>query len=379
MENETVTTESLAPSKSKRRTRRGRGEGSVYQRLDGLWCAITPKETGKRKSLYGKTKAEVLKKLREYRPGAGDATRLTVKEYLASWLDGPARNKVEASTLDRYRMIFNGQVYPHLGGLLLVKLAPYHVQELYAALERAGESARSRELAGTVLGTALRHAVRLKLIPHNPVSDIPKPRPVKREMRVWSAGQVKSFLKTAATDRLHALYVLAVSTGMRSGELFGLQWGDVDLEAGSLSVNRTLEELHGQFRLKEPKTAKSRRRIDLPKMAVDALHDHRRRMLAEGNAGAVQVFCDTAGGYLRQSNVHRRSMAPLMVAAELPRIRFHDLRHTAATLLLLAGENPKVVSERLGHASIEITLNVYSHVLPTMQKEAARKIDAMLA
>lgn len=360
------------------KSRRGRGEGAVFQRSDGLWCARTAKVAGVARTFYGKTKAEALAKMRAFQPGTVDVTQMTVKAYLVSWLEGAAKNKVQAGTLDRYRSCMEAKAYPHIGSIQLAKLAPAHIEKWYADLAAAGESPRGRQMAGVVLGTALRHAVRLKLIPHSPVNDIPKPRPPKKEMKVWTNEQVRAFLAAASSDRLHSLYVLAVSTGMREGELFGLQWQDIDLAAGSLSVQRTLEELRGKFVLKEPKTKGSRRRIDLPRMAVESLFDHKRRLLAEGNAAAVQVFCDSDGGFLRRSNVQRRSFGPLMKAAGLPRIRFHDLRHTAATCLLADGENVKVVSERLGHASIEITLDTYAHVLPTMQAAAVKRIDRML-
>jgi integrase len=157
---------------------------------------------------------------------------------------------------------------------------------------------------------------------------------------------------------------------MRSGELFALEWNDVDWDTSSVLVKRSLEEVKGQLALKEVKTAKGRRRIDFPCFALDALRAHCGRMRTEGH-GSQTVFCDEHGGWLRRPNVTQRSFRPLISEAKLPLIRFHDLRHTAATILLLANVHPKIVSERLGHASIEITLNTYSHVLPTLQRDAA--------
>src|SRR5262249_54049173 len=151
---------------------------------------------------------------------------------------------------------------------------------------------------------------------------------------------------------------------------------DIDFETGAVFVQRSLEQVGGKFRLKETKSSKGRRRIDLPKFALDAMHEHRKRMLAEGNANA-SVFCDRDGGWLRKSNVVRRSYRPILKRAGVPVIRFHDLRHTNATLLLLQGVHPKIVSERLGHASIELTLNTYSHVLPTMQMVAVEKLERL--
>ncbi len=194
-------------------------------------------------------------------------------------------------------------------------------------------------------------------------------------MTIWNNAETGAFLKAAKAHRLYALYAVAVGTGMRQGELFGLQWADIDFEGCSLSVNRSLEEIKGKLRLKEPKTGKGRR-IDLPAFVVAALNEHRAVMLSEGNITGP-VFCDHAGGFLRKSNVCRRSFAPIVKAAGVPVIRFHDMRHTHASALLMAGENVKVVSERLGHARIQVTLDTYAHVMPTMQKGAADKVQAL--
>lgn len=246
-------------------------------------------------------------------------------------------------------------------------------------MERAGESEWSRFHASVALNTALRAAVKKGLIASNPCAAADMPKMPKSEMRAWDAAQAKRFCAESAGDRLHALYVLAVATGMRQGEMFGLRWSDIDFEEGCLSVRRTLEEVRGKLQLREPKTPAARRRIDLPAFVLAALHEHRKRMLAEGqDVRDGLVFCSTDGGFLRKSNVLRRSFSAILKRAGLPRIRFHDLRHTAASLLLMLGENPKVVQERLGHARVEVTLNTYSHVLPTMQKEAAEKLDKLL-
>jgi len=144
-----------------------------------------------------------------------------------------------------------------------------------------------------------------------------------------------------------------------------------------LTVRHALQELNGKLTLTEPKTKKSRRRVDLPQIAVNALDDHRKAMLAEGYAGAEYVFLNLSGGPLRRSHFHSQSFKPLLRKAGLPAIRFHDLRHTAATLLLSEGVHPKIVQERLGHSQISVTLDTYSHVLPTMQRDAASKLDAV--
>jgi integrase len=366
----------------KRRARRGRGEGSIFQRGDGLWVAnvsagFNANGKRRRRAVYGKTKREVQDKLKAL--GASDcnvdAGSMTVGALLVRWLE-TKRTDTQPATHLRYKVIVVNHLTPRIGRLRLASIAPVNVEQLYREMERDGVSPRNRQLAGVVLSNALTYAVRLKLVPHNAAREIRKPRSQRKELRTWTAADAAAFLKATEFDRLHALYVLALATGMRQGELFALEWTDVDFEAGYLTVRRSLEDLGGTLRVKEPKTGKGRR-VDLPAFALDALHAHRKAMLAEGHRTAV-VFVDADGGYLRRPNVLRRSFGPAMAKAEVPTIRFHDLRHTAATLLLAAGENVKVVSERLGHATTKITLDVYAHVLPTMQKSAADTMQKLL-
>jgi integrase len=216
------------------------------------------------------------------------------------------------------------------------------------------------------------------MIQRNPCDAVDPPRVPKREIAPLDAAQVQKLIKAAKKDRLYALYVLAIATGLRQGELFALRWCDVDLNRKVVSVRFTLVETGSERFLAEPKSAKSRRQVDLPQFAVDALVDHRKRMLAEGFAGSEWVFCDTCGGQLRRSNVIRNSFKPILKRAKLRNLRFHDLRHTSATLLLSQGVHPKIVQERLGHSQISLTLDTYRHVLPTMQVEAAGKMDQLL-
>jgi integrase len=368
------------------RKRRGRSEGSIFQRADGQWVgsvSLGYDGNGKRKrrTVYGATKAEVQEKVRKLQTDAAagqlaDAGNLTVAQYLARWLENTHRPKVQPTTYSGNEPKVRLQLIPHLGQVKLAKMTALHVEQLYVAMERAGDSPQQRHKCGKILRTALRHAVAVGLIPANPALKVPLPKSPKTEMHALDAEQAARFLKAAETDRLYALYVLALDSGMRQGELFALQWADFDFAAGSVQVQRSLEEVRGHLRLKEVKTAQARRRIHLSRFAQDALHEHRKRMLAEGHAGGP-VFCDTEGGWLRKSNLVRYWFHPALARAGLPRIRFHDLRHTCATLLLLADVNVKVVSERLGHSTIQMTLDTYSHVLPTMQQKAAEKLDGI--
>jgi integrase len=374
--------------KENRTRRRGNGEGSIYQRTDGTWCATYSagyNEKGKRKrrTIFGKTKQAVQNKLHKLLSEVATGTpiephRMTVGEFLDRWLTGSAKTIVKPTTFVNYEGVIKNHIKPHLGGVPLMKLAVIHIQGLYSAMARDGKSAETIRLTHAVLRRALKQGVRWRLIPYNVCADVDRPRVAKAEIAPLNIEQVAKFLKVVEQDRHSAVFTLAIAAGMRSGELFGLQWHDVDLKAGAIMVTHTLTELHGKWFLTEPKTAKGRRRINLPAMAIEALKKHRSQMLTEGHGNVPWVFCDTQGGPLRRSHFRERVFKPLLKKAGLPNIRFHDLRHTSATLLLSAGVHPKIVQERLGHSQISVTLDTYSHVLPTLQLEAADKLDSIL-
>lgn len=370
------------------RKRRGRGEGSVYQRADGTWCATFAAgyDGGggrKRRTVFGSTKHDVQRKLQQKLSQATtslavEPARVKLGAFLDRWLRDAAKGAVRATTFANYSRVVENHIKPQLGGVMLAALTPVHVQSMIAALERDGKSAETIRLTYAVLRRALKQAVTWRLVGHNACYGVERPRAVKVEIEVLSAEQVGELLHAAEGDRLESLYVLAVASGMRLGELFGLQWHDVDLTAGTIMVRRTLTELAGQLSTSEPKTAKGRRKIDLPAIAVAALAEHRKAMIIEGFAAVDWVFCNTKGGPLRRSHFHAQHFKPLLKRAKLPNIRFHDLRHTSATLLLAAGVHPKVVQERLGHSQISVTLDTYSHILPSMQVEAAARLDQVL-
>lgn len=305
--------------------------------------------------------------------------KTTLAGFLNRWLEDSARLNVRERTLENYRRAVNLHIAPKLGGMKIDKLTTAQVEWFYAELERGGVGCHTRRLCHAVLRLALSKAVKWKVASHNVCIDADAPRVTTKETEALTAEEVGTLLAAAVGDRLEALYVLAVTSGMRLGELFGLQWANVDLEAGSLFVRHALQESSGKLTLGEPKTAKSKRNVALPKLAVDALRGHRERQLAAMRLPTGYVFTNTEGNPLRRSHFHRQMFKPLLKAAGLPDIRFHDLLHTTATLLLRQGINAKIVSERLGHSKIGITMDLYSHVMPDMQREAAASLDRLLA
>jgi integrase len=371
------------------RRRRGRGEGAIRERADRLWEArisLGYGLDGKRvsKSVYGKTKKEVQEKLRELQDNhargiAVDAGEMTLAAWLGRWLK-MIQPTVEQNTYGPYERHVRLHIVPLLGAIRLSKLRRGDIVGFYPALAQQEVSPAMQRKIGTTLTIALNKAVDLDLIPSNPATKVDKPRAPKAEIQVLDVDQIARFQRAAEGDRLHALYVTATDSGARPGELFALLWPDVDFDRGFLSIMKSLEGINGALRVKDVKTAKSRRRIDLSSHTLAILASHRERMLTEGHCSTDRpVFCDTDGGYLRLSKLHKNSFKPILARAGLPAIRLYALRHTCATMLLLADVPAKVVSERLGHSSITLTLDTYSHVLPTMQQRAADVMGLVLS
>jgi len=368
--------------------RRANHEGTIYKRQDGRWVASVTLPGGKRKSFYGQTRQEVAQKLTGGLKSVQDgmplpSEQLKVGRYLQEWLE-TIRPTIRPSSWCRYEELLRLHILPALGTLPLARLEPRHVQRLYATCLSQGRAPGTVRTIHAVLHRAVKDAVRWGTVARNVVTLVSPPQVKRHEITPLSAAQARILLEVAQGDRFEALYVLALTTGMRLGELLGLQWQDVDLPDGRLQVCHTLTRTPDGGRLTEPKTARSRRRIALTASAVDALRQHRARQAAERlRLGAVWddhalVFPNEIGKPMVAVNLMRRSFWPLIDKAGLPRIRFHDLRHTAATLLLQRGVHPKVVSELLGHSSIGMTLDTYSHVIPDMQQQAVAAMDTLL-
>ena len=291
---------------------------------------------------------------------------------------------MQPSTYDGYRGLVNNHIVPNVGRKRLGQVAPQHLTALYTKLLESGLAPRTVQYAHAVLHRALQDAVRWNLIPRNPAALVDAPKPRGDKMQVLDIEQVAALLNAARDTPLNALYVLAITTGMRQGELLGLRWSDIDVGSGTLHVQQQITRTSAGFEFTEPKTSRGRRAISLPALASHALAHHRKTQAQQRLSAKHEwrdcdlVFTNANGGPIERQNLVRRSFKPLLAAAKLPSIRFHDLRHTAATLMLAQNTHPKIVQERLGHATISTTMDTYSHVMPAMQREAADKLDDAL-
>lgn len=345
--------------------------------------------TGKRrqKRLSAPTRKELEAKVAEtlHKVNTGtyiEASTQPLADFLTAWLER-IESTVRPATHDRYRRIVERQIGPALGSIQLGKLTPGHVQDFYSDRLKAGLSQTTVALYHGVLHRALEDAVKRQEALRNVCDAVTAPRPNSPEMTTWTAAEVRTFLQASADDDLAALWRLALMTGMRRGELLALRWQDVNLDAGMLSVRRTVSRGKDGIVFGEPKTAKGKRRIELDSGCVEALRAHRKeqlkRRLMFGPAWEdTDLVFERGTGEVLHPNVLGSRFQTLVKAVGLPRIRLHDLRHTAATLMLENGAHPKIVQERLGHSDISMTLNRYSHVMPGMQRDVADRLAAAI-
>ncbi len=307
-----------------------------------------------------------------------------VEEYLTDWLESTVKARVAEKTASDYAGLVERHIAPGIGEQRLSQLTPAGIQRLYNGLLDKGLSARTVRYVHSVLHSALDQAVAWGLLSRNPAKLVDLPRMQRREIRVLSTDELGEFLKAASSDRYSVLWHLLATTGIRPGEALALQWRDVDGER--IRIQRNLVR-HGDNRwtLKDPKTARGRRTVTVPATVVETLKQHRTEQLEERLRGGPDyedhglVFAASNGSPLDWKVVVARHFRPLAKDVGFPKLRPYDLRHTHATLLLQAGVNVKVVSERLGHASAALTLDVYSHVLPDMQQGAAERMEALLS
>ena len=371
-------------------------KGHVRKRGD-KWCFVVelPRDeiTGKRRQKWFSgfnTKKEAEKaltqKLHELNTGSFvEPNKVTFLEHFESWLlDKKAQ--VRESTWRTYDWIARCHIIPTIGKLELTKIKPATLQKLYQQLQHRDEplSARSIIQVHLLIKQCLDRALKWGMIPNNPANAVDPPRYRKKEMLVWNVEEIGRFLSAAESHRLYALFYLAITTGMRKGELLGLRWTDIDFENKTIHVSQALAAVSKGYKLQEPKTASGRRMISLSENDMTVLSQHKRKQAAEKLRVGEHyhdhglVFASLVGTPISPRNVDR-IWYELRKKADVPPITFHGLRHTHATLLLKQGVHPKIVSERLGHSNIGITLDTYSHVLPGLQEAAASQFSEVIS
>jgi integrase len=375
------------------RMRRGHGEGSIYQQTDGRWTAAVTLENRKRKVFYGKNRKEVQEKLKqvlhEQQQGTlVTAPQQTVGQFLVDWLENTHKKSVRPRTYERYMDAIRLHLVPVLGGYRLQKLSAQHVQAFYTKKLDEGLSPTTVIYFHSVLHNALDTAVKWGLVSRNVCDLTSPPRKERFEIQPFTAEQVQQFLIAVRGHKWETLFTMALATGMRQGELLGLKWQDMNFSTGTLQVRRILSRVMSERSVREfveadPKTQQSRRSIPLAPFALEALKQHHLRQVeAKVKAGPAweehdYVFCTLTGTHLRPNHVVDE-FKKILRRAGLPAIRFHDLRHSTATLLLSLGVHAKVVQEMLGHTQISMTMDIYSHVLPSMQIDAVHRLNDLL-
>ncbi|MFJ2816846.1 tyrosine-type recombinase/integrase [Streptomyces sp. NPDC087294] len=401
------------PTSSRRIRSRANGDGTVYQRKDSRWEAagyvLAPGNTRKRIRVYGTTRKDALAKLTEKIAASNlglpvAAADSTVSTYLTYWLNGVAVHQVRENTHTRYAACVRLHLNPGLGAKKLARLTARDVRTFLDRLRLTcqccaqGRDTDRRSCCAigqccdkrlspltvtyvhSVLKSALEHAVREDDLPRNVARNVKTPTPRPRRFKPFTASEARQFLNAASRDRLHALYELALRTGLRKGELLGLHWDDLDRNTGTAAIHRSLQRTRtGGLTVLHTKTRASERRIVLPTECVNSLKTHREQQEEARRAAGTNwsdnglVFTTPTGGPLEPANL-TRSFSRLLNRAGLRRIRFHDLRHSTATLLLEQGVDLVVIKELLGHAHIGVTASVYAHVRLRLQRDA---IDAL--
>lgn len=318
--------------------------------------------------------------------------KITFGDLLDRWLQDVLPMRIRPTTLENYRFLIERHVRPALGHIPLARLTAADLQTFYRTKLEGGRrdrkdgglSPRSVRYMHALIRSCLEQAVRWQMVPRNIADLVDPPRQAQREMNFWTPYQALQFLEAAKSDRLYPAFYLALATGLREGEILGLRWSDLDLDAGMLTVSQTLVRIGARIEFGEPKTARSRRTIDLGDQTVALLRAYRatqnreKLLLGQEYRDHGLVFPTVLGTPIQPRNI-LRVFDSLQKHANVPRIRFHDLRHSHASFLLAQGENPRLIAERLGHSAVAFTLQTYSHLLPGAQKAAARKLEEAIS
>lgn len=361
------------------RRRRASGEGSVYPvKSKGLWAGQITLPTGERKYKYSKRQDVVKEWLLTARSDLQKGVlpqndKVTLGEFMSTYMETVAKDTLRPRTLEMNWSLIRVHIIPGLGKIRLKDLGPQHLQAFYRAKIDSGLSRRTVQLLHGTIRRALNQAVSWEILQKNVCSQVRAPRPLKRTPTFFTKEQLNTFLNAVRGHRYFPIYVLLVYGGFREGEVLGIHVEDCDMDNRVINVRHTVVNLKGGPVIATPKTESSKRAVTLPTVAYEELKIH----LEQLDRKQGLIFTTRSGRPISPRNLVRHFKSAL-VSAGLPEIRIHDLRHSHASLLLAAGVNPKVVQERLGHASITLTLQTYSHVIPSLQEEVAKRLDTIM-
>ena len=378
---------------------RANGEGTIYRRKDGRYEAaayvVMTDGTRRRVRVYGSTRREAADKLEKIiaqdRAGVPQPqSSLTVGEYLDQWLETVAKLRVRPLTYHSYEMYVRQHIKPGLGRIVLRQLTAGDIRRFLARLRKRpsrspGNTARPltpRTIAHVhaILRNALEHAVRDDVLARNVARQVQMATPQETEPEPLTLDEARRLLDAAARTRLHAAVALSLALGLRRGEVLGLRWIDLDLDRQVLQIRQTLQYHDGALHTAAPKTRRSRRTIPLPSAIIELLQAHRDRQAGERTAVGSDwqqhgLVFTTRAGLPVHPNDFSKAFGRLCEQAGIRRIRLHDLRHSCASFLLAQGVPPRVVMEILGHATIDVTMNIYGHVMLDAQRAALQHVN----
>lgn len=365
-------------------TKRSNGEGSVFKsKKTGKWVAqVTYYQNGKRrrktKSATSRSDANTfLRELhKQVENGLSLSSSETVEGYLLYWVE-EAKSQLAFNTYRSYLNIVSKHVIPHIGRKKLTKLTPMDVQRMITQLRNDGVGGRALQLSYEYLNRAMRKAYRYRMIQHNPCEPVDKPKHDTRKADPFTVDQVKLILKASSDHMYYCLFYTALTTGMRSGELFGLFWESVDLDKKQIHVIQQLSRCEGGKEIKKLKTDSSYRTIDISEQTVDVLHQQRKWLIKQGYASSKHVFCGRDGAPVNRGSF-TRTWNNFLTDLDIKPRGFHHMRHTFATFAINNGVPITVVSETLGHASTSMTLDIYAHVLPSMKSQATNTVSQLI-
>lgn len=374
---------------AKKRRRRANGEGTIQSLPNGKWKAVVTISVNPRKTMTKtfRSHADAISWLngrKSERDAGSTSSDMLFCEWITTWLADVAKHQA-SNTHKGYEDIAERFLVPALGGVRLAEIRPMTIRNLLTGLDPLYGNTRTLGVVYEVLKTCLGAAVKMELVHRNPASQVSKPKHQKKEILPFEIDEVRRILKASESHRLHGLFVVAFHLGLRSGELFGLHWGDVDFEKGTIRIERQAIAPRGKLEIKSPKTRAGRRTLEtLPPVVLNALRDRQALAMKEGLAGSEIVFPGARGAYLHGNTFSRRHWKPLLRKCGIKERGLHHIRHTFASMALVGGDGvepspPHVVAQILGHSSPVVTMNVYAHLIEAAQSTAIERVARLFA